>query len=208
MNAEAGIIFIVDDDLSVRKSLSLFLKSAGYIVEIFESAEEYLLRDEYQDIGCILLDVDMNGKSGLELQDELIGMDSYLPIIFITGKGDIPMSVNTLRKGAINFLEKPFKEEELIKSVNEALQLCKILKCEKEEKKHALTLTNSLTPREREVLTYLLTGLLNKQIACKLGIAEHTVKLHRQSICEKLGVHSVPEIMRIAGKAGILPSEK
>jgi FixJ family two-component response regulator len=203
MSPEEAIIFIVDDDLSVRRSLSLFLMSAGYIAESFESAEAYLLREEYQGIGCILLDVDMKGKSGPELQDELLKMGSHLPIIFITGKGNIPMSVNALRKGAINFLEKPFKDDVLLRSINEAIQSCGRLKNEKEDKKQALLLTNTLTAREREVLTYLLTGMLNKQIACK-----HTVKLHRQSICEKLGVHSVPEIMRISGKAGILPSEK
>jgi FixJ family two-component response regulator len=208
MNPEETVIFIIDDDKSVRRSLSLFLKSGGYNVETFASAEEYLERDDFNGIGCILLDVNMEGKSGPELQDELIRLDSHLPIIFMTGAGNVPLSVNALRKGAINFLEKPFKENDLLGALKEGIIWCGIVKSEKDEKMQALELTNALTPREKEVLTYLLAGLLNKQIASELNITEHTVKLHRQSICEKLGVHSVPEILRIADKAGIKPSEK
>jgi two-component system, LuxR family, response regulator FixJ len=202
------IIFIIDDDRSVRKSLSLFLQATGYEVETYASAEDYLLRENYQGIGCIILDVKMEGKSGPELQDELIHMDSHLPIIFITGQGNIPMSVSALRKGAVNFLEKPFPEGDLLRSVKEAVLWCEIIKTEQEEKRQAQTLVKTLTPREHEILTYLITGMLNKQIAYELDIAEHTVKLHRQRIVEKLGVKSVPEILRIADKAGIVPAGK
>jgi FixJ family two-component response regulator len=206
MSPKPAIIFIIDDDESIRKSLSLFLKAADYIVETFASSEEFLMREKYQDIGCIILDVNLGGRSGLELQDELLHLNSHLPIIFITGIGNIPMSVTALRKGAINFLEKPFKEEDLLHSISEALEMSRRLKTEKEETEKARTLINSLTPREKEILTYLITGMLNKQIASQLTIAEHTVKLHRQSIVEKFGVRSVPEILRIADKAGIIPS--
>ena len=202
------LIFIIDDDSSIRTSLSLFLRSAGYVVETFASAEEFLERDEYSGIGCILLDVNMEGKSGPELHDELIRMNSHLPVIFITGKGSISLSVNAIRKGAINFLEKPFREDELIQSIKDGFSWCKIVKTEREEKEKAMALTRKLTAREGEVLTYMMSGLLNKQIASKLNIAEHTVKLHRQSICEKLGVTSVPEIIRIADKAGIISQPK
>jgi len=195
-------IFIIDDDKAVRRSLSLFLQSVGYAVETFESAEEYLEAEKFDDAGCIILDVNMGGKSGLELQEELIQKDSDLPIIFITGKGNIQMSVNAVKKGAVNFLEKPFTEEDILFSVTEAVSLSHSLILQKAEQKAAQNLVNSLTPRELEILKYLPTGMLNKQIAAELNIAEQTIKIHRRSICDKLGVKSVPEILRIAAKSG------
>ena len=196
-------IFIIDDDPSVRKSLALFLKSYNYTVETFPGSEEFLSREPFEGTGCIILDVNLGGKTGLELQEVLISLDSHLPIVFISGQGNIPMSVNVLKKGAVNFLEKPFKDEELLRSIEEALELSRRLKAEKEEIRIAQDLVNTLTPREKEILAYLNTGMLNKQIAGELGIAEQTVKLHRQSICHKLCVKSVPEILRMADKAGI-----
>ena len=183
----------------------MFLMTYGYEVETYASSEEYLEREPFEGTGCIILDVVMKGKSGLELQEELLKIDSQLPIIFITGHGNIHMSVRTLKNGAFNFLEKPFKDEELIKSVSEAIELSRRIKEEKEEIRKAKKLTGKLSPRESEILRYLITGLLNKQIASELNIAEQTVKLHRHSISEKLGVKSVPEIIRIADKAGIIP---
>jgi two-component system, LuxR family, response regulator FixJ len=197
------IVFIVDDERSVRTALSLFLKAAGYKVEDFGSSEEYLEREPFNGTGCLILDVKMKGKTGLELQEELLTLDSHLPVIFITGYADIHMSVNALKKGAVNFLEKPFKDEELLQSVDEAIALSQKIKAEKEEMIKARDLVRKLTPREHEILTHILTGKLNKQIAAELDIAEQTVKVHRRSICEKLGVKSVPEIIRIADKAGI-----
>lgn len=208
MNNKTDIIFIIDDDKSVRRSLSLFLKSAEFNVETFSSSEEYLERYPYVGTGCIVLDVNLGGKTGLELQEELLQLDSHLPIIFITGQGSIQMSVDAVKKGAVNFLEKPFEEEALLQSVSEALELSNKLKVEKEEVQIACNLINTLTPRENEVCKYLINGMLNKQIAYELNIAEHTVKLHRHSICEKLGVKSVPEIIRIADKAGVVPFKK
>jgi FixJ family two-component response regulator len=201
MNNTEGTIFIIDDDISVRRSLSLFLVASGYQVETFGSAEEYLYRDKFEGTGCLILDINMEGKSGLELQDELILQQSLLPIIFITGLGNIQITVTTLKKGAVNFLEKPFKDEDLLKSINEALLLSRNMKTEREEYLKAKSLIDLLTPRENEILKLLLTGILNKQIGGLLNIAEQTVKLHRASICEKLGVKSVQEIMRIADKA-------
>ena len=206
MSNKTETVFIIDDDPSVRKSLALFLTSVGYSVESFPGAEEYLANEPFEGTGCILLDVNMEGKSGLELQEELISRASRLPIIFITGQGNIQMSVQALKKGAVNFLEKPFKDDELLRSVSEALALSQKLKDENEIRISNRLLTDSLTPREKEILKYLLTGMLNKQIAFELHIAEHTVKLHRHSICEKLGVKSVPELLRIADKAGIFIS--
>jgi FixJ family two-component response regulator len=202
------IVFIVDDERSVRTALSLFLAAAGYKVEDFGSSEEYLIREPFDGIGCLILDVNMKGKTGLELQEELLKLDSHLPVIFITGYADIHMSVNALKKGAVNFLEKPFKDEELLQSVAEALTLSQKLKTEKEEMLKARDLVGTLTPREHEILTFILTGKLNKQIAAELNIKEHTVKIHRGKICEKFGVKSVPEIIRISDKAGIIPFRK
>jgi FixJ family two-component response regulator len=202
-----GTIFIVDDDNSVRKSLSLFLMANDYDVETYSSSEEFLEREAFDGTGCLLLDVNMEGKSGIQLQEELLQIGSNLPIIFITGHGNIHMSVETLRKGAVNFLEKPFNDEELLKSISEAIALSHRMKAENDDYKTARSLVDNLTPRESEILRYLMNGMLNKQIASELNIAEHTVKLHRHSICEKLCVKSVPEIIRIADKAGIKPFE-
>jgi FixJ family two-component response regulator len=201
MHNKEALVIIIDDDLSVRRSLSLFLKAAGYNVKAYSSSEEYLESTPYEGKGCIILDVNLEGKSGLELQEELSSRASNLPVIFITGYGDIQMSVKALKKGAINFLEKPFSEEELLQPVAEALLLSGKLITEKEEIIQAQKLIGALTPREIEILQYIVTGMLNKQIAGELNIAEHTVKIHRHSICEKLGVKSVPEILRIADKA-------
>jgi len=205
MNNKTESIFIIDDDESVRRSLSLFLKATKYNVETYSSSEEYLAREPYDGIGCLILDVNLGGKTGLELQEDLKINGSHLPIIFITGIGDIHMSVNALKKGAINFLEKPFKDEELLQSISEALAISKKVKAENDELKNARSLIDTLPPKENEVLKYLLTGMLNKQIANELKIAEHTVKLHRMSICEKLGAKSAIEIIHIAEKAGVYP---
>ena len=208
MNYPPEAIFVVDDDKSVRRSLSLFLTATGYEVETYSSAEEFLEREPCSSTGCLILDVNLEGKSGLELQKKLVMQQSHLPIIFITGRGNIPMSVDALRGGAINFLEKPFKEEVLLQSITEALTLSGKLLSEKQELINARRLIESLTLREMEVLKYIITGMLNKQIASVLGIAEHTVKLHRHSICDKLSVKSLPEIIRIADKACVEPGEK
>jgi FixJ family two-component response regulator len=207
MNKEKEIIFLIDDDESVRSSLSLFLRLNDYTIESFESAEDYLGRDKHVGAGCIILDVNLSGKSGLELQQELINRNSHLPIIFITGYANIHTSVHTLKKGAINYLEKPFEEEEILQSVSEALELSRKNMADSEEIQNAQQLIQKLTPKEYEILTYLITGMLNKQIADKLNIVEHTVKIHKHNIYEKLGVRSVPEIIHMAYQAGILSSE-
>ena len=201
MSLKQEIIFIIDDDQSIRKSLALFLTAVGYTVESFVSSEDYLAREAFHDNGCLILDVNLGGKTGIELQEDLISQQSLLPIIFITGEGNIPMSVQALKKGAVNFLEKPFDDNELLLSVNEAMALSQKLRSEKEELEKTRKLMQMLTPRESEILKYVITGMPNKNIASELKIAEQTVKLHRQKICEKLGVKSVPEMIRIAEKA-------
>jgi len=205
MKQPVETVFVIDDDESVRSSLSLFLQLSDYNVESFESSESYLSREDHKGGGCIILDVNMSGKSGLELQDLLISSNSHLPVIFITGYGDLHMSVDTVKKGAVNYLQKPFDEEELLNSVSEAVALSRKMLDEIEELSKARQLIEKLSSREFEILRYIMTGELNKQIADKLSIVEHTVKVHRRSICDKLGVKSVPEIIHIAEKAGIHP---
>jgi len=200
--SENETVFIIDDDASVRRSLSLFLTANNYLVESFCSSEEYLSRETFSGMGCLVLDVNLLGKNGFDLQEELVAMQSHLPIIFITGRGTIHMSVKALKKGAVNFLEKPFSEEELLLSINEALAMSRKLRADKEEMHKAQKLLKTLTSRESEIVKHVITGMLNKQIAYELQIAEQTVKIHRQSICEKLGVKSVPEMIRIIEKAG------
>jgi two-component system, LuxR family, response regulator FixJ len=196
-------IFIIDDDLSVRKGISYLLTSAGYYVESFTNAEEFLDREDFNGQGCILLDIFMEGRSGLELQQEIAGKFFNLPIIYISGQGDIDMSVKALRTGALNFLQKPIDEKILISAVEEALNISLQMLNKNQEEKHLQSLLDSLTPREYQVFRQLITGMLNKQIAAELNIAEHTVKLHRGKITEKLGVKSVAELVHIAEKLNI-----
>jgi FixJ family two-component response regulator len=198
-------VFIIDDDISIRRSLSYLLSAYDYTVETFSSSEEFLEREPYTGTGCLILDINLEGKSGMELQDELIKLGSHLPVIFITSKGNVHLSVETIRKGAINFLEKPFKKKELLGSIEEAIELSKIFKEERNNTRNARKLIDSLTPRETEILKYLITGLLNKQTAAELNITEHTVQLHKLSICKKLGVKSIPEMITISRNAGIIP---
>jgi FixJ family two-component response regulator len=205
MNEMSNSVFIIDDDISIRRSLSFLLSAYDYTVETYSSSEEYLEREKHSGTGCIILDINLEGKSGMELQDELILLGSHLPIIFITSQGNLHLSVETIRKGAINFLQKPFKEEELLNSVAEAIQLSKKNKDEQEKSRSAKNLIDSLTPRETQILKYLITGLLNKQTAAELNITEHTVQLHKLSICKKLGVKSIPEMINISRNAGLIP---
>lgn len=205
MNDLTEIVFIIDDEESVRSSIALFLEADDFTVESFSSSEEFLAREHWPGAGCLILDVNLAGKSGLDLQEEMVVMNSHLPIIFITGQGNIPMSVSTLKKGAINFLEKPFRHEELLQSISEALSLSRKIISERQETLKAIQLIETLSGRELEILKNMMSGMLNKQIADKLNIAIQTVKHHRLSISEKLCVKSVPEISRIAEKAGIIP---
>ncbi len=208
MSKMSDIVFVIDDDISIRRSLSLVLGAYNYNVETFSSSEEYLEREAYRGTGCIILDINLEGKSGLELQDELSMLGAHLPIIFITSFGNVHLSVQTIRKGAVNFLEKPFKEEELLNSISEAIALSKYLKEEKDGTIYSKTLIDSLTRRETEIFNYLVTGMLYKQIAAELNITEHTVQLHKLNICNKLGVKSFSELMQIGYNAGIIPNKK
>ena len=207
MTAFKPTIFVIDDDASIRKSLSRLLRSAGYTTETFASAEEFLGRNHFDGVGCILLDVKMPGLSGTDLQEELSKADYHMPIIFITGHGNIPMSVQAMKKGAVDFLTKPFNDKELLQAIEKAIEKDTYAKAEYDETLDIRKRIELLTPRENEILPYIITGMLNKQIASKLSIAEKTVKVHRGRIMEKLDVNSVAELVRLAEKAGIKPPE-
>jgi FixJ family two-component response regulator len=206
MTVENAIVFVVDDDPSVRKSLDRLLRSVGLAVETFATAHEFLEQQCLKGPSCLVLDVKMPGISGLELQEKLLSQEHVMPIVFITGHGDIPMTVKAIKKGAVNFLSKPFDEKDLLDAVYEALQRdskTRAVRQELEEIQHRL---ESLTPREYEVLTHVITGRLNKQIANSLDISEKTVKVHRGRVMQKMGVDSVAELVRLAEKLDIKPA--
>jgi FixJ family two-component response regulator len=196
-------IFIIDDEEEILQSLLLLLNSYGYKVEIFQNIDQFLETEDYKGAGCILLDVFLGGKTGLELQEVIETKFDSLPIIFITGQGNIPMSVEAMKKGALNFLQKPIDDKELLSAIDEAFNRSNALIIKQNEIDKFKSLVNSLTAREYEIFRYVITGTLNKQIASELGIAEHTVKNHRLNITEKLGVKSVPEMIYIADKLSI-----
>jgi FixJ family two-component response regulator len=208
MTSPKPTVFVIDDDPSVLKSLSRLLRSLGFDAETFESAELFLARKHYDGVGCIILDVQMPGLSGMDLQEELGRADYSLPIIFITGHGSIPMSVQAMKRGAVDFLTKPFDDEELLQAVKKAIEKDWEAKAKQAEVHDLRRRIDTLTPREHEIFRYVITGMLNKQIALKLDIAEKTVKVHRGRIMEKLRVDSVAELVRVAEKAGIDPAKE
>jgi len=197
------VIYVIDDDISVRKSLSLLLRSAGYTVETFVSAEEFLSKAARDGIGCIILDVNMRGMSGLDLQEQLSRNNQYMPIIFITGHGDIPMSVQAVKKGAIDFLTKPFDDTQLLSLIESAIGKCRQEKTALDEVRDFRRRLKTLTPREYDVFLQVVSGSLNKQIAGRLNIKEHTVKVHRGRVMQKLGVASLADLVRLTEKAKI-----
>jgi FixJ family two-component response regulator len=208
MTSPKPTVFVIDDDPSVLKSLSRLLRSLGFDAETFESAELFLARKHYDGVGCIILDVQMPGLSGMDLQEELGRADYSLPIIFITGHGSIPMSVQAMKRGAVDFLTKPFDDEELLQAVKKAIEKDWEAKAKQAEVHDLRRRIDTLTPREHEIFRYVITGMLNKQIALKLDIAEKTVKVHRGRIMEKLRVDSVADLVRLAEKVGIDPAKE
>jgi FixJ family two-component response regulator len=205
MTESDSVVFIIDDDLSVRRGLTFLLQSADYRVEAFESAEKFLARHHFPGSGCIILDVRLAGMTGFDLQEELSKADYHLPIIFITGHGDISMGVDAMKKGAVDFLAKPFEDDQLLGAIKRAIEQDKRARAKYDEFQSIRRRLEKLTPREYEIFRYVITGLLNKQIAAELNIAEQTVKIHRSRVMEKLGAYSVPDLVRMAEKAGISP---
>jgi FixJ family two-component response regulator len=206
MNKAESKIFLIDDDEDIRSGISLLLKSIGHNVESFKSVSEFLEFADHTGPGCILLDIFLGEETGLELQSKIEIKFESLPIIYITGQGNIPMSVQAMKKGAINFLQKPIDDKELMKAIEEALTTSDERIRKQNEIEKFKSLVSSLTAREYEIFRYVITGMLNKQIAAELGIAEHTVKNHRLSITDKLGIKSVAEMIYMAEKLSIKTS--
>ena len=204
MNVSEAVIFIVDDDASVRKSLTRVMTSAGYAVETFASARDFLTREPCVGPCCLILDVRMPGLTGLDLQEALAGKGHRMPIVFITGHGDISMSVKAMKAGAADFLTKPFDVENLLEAVQRALTMDVKVLGEEGRTAEVLERVERLTPREMEVFALVVTGMLNKQIAAALGIGEKTVKVHRARVMEKMEAASVADLVRLADRAGVI----
>jgi len=206
MKETKPIVFIVDDDLSVRKSLERLLQSVGLAARSFESAAQFLQSGLGQETGCLVLDVRMPEISGLELQEKLARAGISLPIIFISGHGTVPMSVRAMKAGAMDFLLKPFEEQDLLDAIYRAIEHCRQERAQGEELRKIGEKIRTLTPKEYEVFLQVITGLPNKNIADKLDTAEKTVKVHRASIMKKMGAQSVADLVRMADRAGLGPA--
>ncbi len=202
------IVFVVDDDPSVREALQGLIQSVGLRIQTFGSAQEFLGSPRPDAPACLVLDVRMPGLSGLDLQRELVNAGVKLPIIFITGHGDIPMSVRAMKAGAVEFLTKPFRDQDLLDAVQQAIERDRIARQERVEMVELRRRFDSLTPREQQVMGLVVTGLLNKQIAAELGTSEVTIKVHRGQLMRKMGANSLPDLVRMAGKLEIPALQK
>ena len=200
---DAPTVFIVDDEAPVRKALSRLLRAAGFVVAAFASPGEFLAQHDLHKPGCLVLDLMMPGINGMELQRALARKGSVLPIIFLTGHGDIPKSVQAMKSGALDFLTKPVNDENLLASIRAAIKRDSVARREQAELFEIRARLASLTPREQEVLDHVVTGKLNKQIADDLGVVEKTIKVHRARVMEKMKVQSVAELVRLVERSGI-----
>jgi len=194
------VVYVVDDDSSVRNAITMLLEASGFKVETSDSAQAFLERDLVDASGCLVLDVQMEGLSGLDLQHELTTANVHLPIIFITGHGDVPMSVQAMKAGAVEFLTKPFREQELLSAVRQAVARESVAHTEHTERASIRQRYEKLTPREKEVMALVAQGLLNKQIALKLSASEGTIKIHRGHVMLKMQAGSIAALVRMADK--------
>ena len=203
MSDQTPVVFVVDDDQSVRDSLRRLITSLGMTVEVFPTAQAFLGTPRKQVPACLILDVRLPGLSGLDLQQELTRTNATLPIIFLTGHGDIPMSVRAMRAGAIEFLTKPFREQDLLDAIRQAIDRDREARAERQELAELRGRYDTLTPRERDVMAGVVAGLLNKQIAGEFGTTEATVKEQRAQVMLKMRAGSVAELVRTAGRLGV-----
>jgi FixJ family two-component response regulator len=203
MNESQSTVFVVDDDAAVREALRDLIDSVGLRVELFGSAGEFLQRKLPHLPSCLILDVRLPGKSGFDLQRELTEANISIPIIFITGHGDIPMSVRAMKAGAVEFLAKPFRDQDLLDVIQLALERDRATRQREAEIATLRDRFESLTPREQEVLPWVVSGLLNKQIADAIGTSEATVKVHRSQLMRKMGAKSLADLVRMADKMGV-----
>ena len=193
-----GTVYVVDDDEAVRDSLQWLLEGKDYRVRCFDSAESFLSRYDPREVACLIVDIRMGGMTGLELQDKLVERRSPLPIVFITGHGDVPMAVDTMKKGAMDFIQKPFKEDDLVSLVERMLDNARESFSDHQNAANRDALLSKLTGREAQVLERIVAGRLNKQIADDLGISIKTVEAHRANIMEKLNANTVADLLKIA----------
>src|SRR5271157_3659567 len=201
--ASEAVIAVVDDDLSAREGLSSLIRSAGLQVEVFASAQEFLARPGAEAPSCLVLDLQLPGLSGLDLQKQMAGVGLEIPIVFLTGHGNIPASVQAMKAGAVEFLTKPFDEQELLQAIQEAIERDRRTRQQHEEMRELRDRYESLTARERQVMQQVVSGLLNKQIAAELNITEFTVKIHRGHVMRKMRADSVADLVRTAENLGI-----
>ena len=206
MTGEKPVVYVVDDDPSVGKALERLMRSAGHDVRTFTSALEFLDGRELETPACLVLDINMPGLNGLELQEYLADQEISLPIVFITGYGTVPESVKAMKAGAVDFLQKPFSDEDLLDAISRAIETDRRAKQDQEQLKELRERLETLTPREYEVFRLVVTGMLNKQIAFQLGTAEKTVKVHRARVMAKMGAQSVADLVRFADKLGLASS--
>ena len=198
MTAKKGIVYVVDDDEAVRDSLQWLLEGKDYRVRCFESAEAFLARYDPREVACLIADIRMHGMTGLELQDKLIERHSPLPIVFITGHGDVPLAVSTMKKGALDFIQKPFEEKAIVALIERLIEQAKENFVGKRNAASRSALLSRLTARESQVLERIVAGRLNKQIADDLAISIKTVEAHRANIMEKLNANTVADLLKIA----------
>lgn len=206
-SAEEPIVFVVDDDASVREALRSLFRSVGLRVEVFGSASEFLQSTIPDAAGCLILDIRLPRLSGLEFQADLVKAGILVPIIFMTGHGDIPMSVKAMKAGAVDFLTKPFRDQDMLDAVAMAIERDRKRRVDAKALSDLQGLFAILTPREREVLALVAAGLMNKQIAAEIGIAEITVKIHRAHVMKKMGAKSLADLVRMAEMLGIRRAE-
>jgi len=195
-----SIVFVIDDDASIREAIESLIRSVGMHVRTFASAQEFMASTRPDAAACLVLDVRMPGLSGLDLQRELLNAGIRIPVIFITGHGDIPMSVRAMKAGAIEFLTKPFRDQDLLDAISHALERDRMQRAQHAEIADLQSRFEQLTPREREVMGLVVNGLLNKQIAARLNISEITVKLHRHQVMEKMMAESLADLVKISEK--------
>src|ERR1700686_3043541 len=208
MTEAPPIVFVVDDDPSVRRAIKRLIESVGLQVEVFGSAQEFLQGWRRDAPSCLVLDIRLPGISGLDFQPQLAEAHIRIPIIFITAHGDIPMTVRAMKAGAVEFLTKPFRDQDLLDAIQVALERDRTRRQQQAETATLRARLESLTPREREVLPLVVSGLLNKQVAAEIGTTEATVKVHRSQLMRKMGADSLPELVRMAEKIGIPGSKR